>query len=131
MNIPFGKGTPPLETSSLMHYLQETSCRLILKRLCRYLHQVNWNNKISVDDIVLVKLLNKSCPYWVLGRVLEVIKGHDDQVRSVRLKRGDGVVAHHSINHLYPLELSLTHNPHFQNNDSTQIESNVIPEILF
>ena len=36
-------------------------------------------------------------------------------------------VAHHSINHLYPLELSLAHNPYFQNNDSTQMESNVIP----
>ena len=31
----------------------------------------------------------------------------------VKLKRGDGVVAHHSINQLYPLELSLTHNLHF------------------
>ena len=59
--------------------------------------------------------------------MLELIRGHDDKVRSVKLKRGDGVVAHHSINHLYPLELSLTHNPHFQNNDSTQIENNSIP----
>ena len=98
-----------------------------LKESCRDLHQVNWNDKISVDDIVLVKLLNKSRPHWVLGRVLELIRGHDDKVRSVKLKRGDGVVAHHSINHLYPLDLSLTHNPHFQNNDLTQIESNFIP----
>ena len=48
-------------------------------------------------------------------------------VRSVKLKRGDGVVTHHSINHLYPLELSLTHNPHFRNSDSTQTEIDVIP----
>ena len=62
--------------------------------------------------------------------MLELVRGHDDKVRSVKLKRvkrDDGVVAHHSINHLYPLELSLTHNPHFQNNDSIQVESNVIP----
>ena len=87
--------------------------------MCGDLHQVNWNDKISVDNIVLVKLLNKSRPYWALGCVLELMRDHDDKVRSVKLIRGDGVVAHHSNNHLYPLELSLTHNPHFQNNDST------------
>ena len=99
---------------------------LSLRETCRDLHQINWNNKISVDDIVSVKLLNKSRPYWVLGHVLELVGGHDDKVRSVKLKRGDGVVTHHSINHLYPLELSLTHNPHFQNNDSTRTDIDVI-----
>ena len=100
---------------------------LSLRKTCKDLHQINWNNKISIDDIVLVKLLNKSRPYWALGRVIELIRGHDDKVRSVKLKRGDGVVTHHSINHLYPLELSLTHNPHFQNSDLTQTGSDVIP----
>ena len=100
---------------------------LSLRKTLRDLHQVNWNNKISVEDIVLVKLLNKSRPFWALGRVLELIRGHDDKVRSVKLKKGDGVIAHHSINHLYPLDLLLTHNPYFQNNDSTQVESSVIP----
>ena len=28
----------------------------------------------------------------------------------MKLKRGDGVIVHHSINHLYPMKLSLTHN---------------------
>ena len=56
-----------------------------------------------------------------------IVRGHDDKVRSVKLKRGDGVVTHHSINHLYPLELSFTHNPHFQNSDSTQTDMDVIP----
>ena len=59
--------------------------------------------------------------------MLELVRGHDDKIRSVKLKRGDGVVTHHSINHLYPLELSLTHNPHFQNSDLTQTGSGVIP----
>ena len=98
-----------------------------MRETCKDLHQINWNNKISIDNIVLVKLLNKSRPYWVLGRVLELVRGHDDKVRSFKLKRGDGVVTHHSINHLYPLELSLTHNPHFQNSDLTQTGSDVIP----
>ena len=59
--------------------------------------------------------------------MLELVRGHDDKVRSVKLKRGDGVVTHPSINHLCPLELSLTHNPHFQNSDLTQTSSDVIP----
>jgi len=42
----------------------------------------------------------------LLGKVLELIVGFDGKVRSVRLKRADGVVAHHSIVHLYPLEIS-------------------------
>ena len=100
---------------------------LSLRESGKDLHQIKWSNEISVDDIGLVKLLNKSRPYWVLGRVLELVRGHDDKVRSVKLKRGDGVVAHHSINHLYPIELSFTHNPHFQNNDSTRIDIDVIP----
>ena len=59
----------------------------------------------------------KKRPHWILGRVLELIYGDDNNVRSVRLKRGDGVIQHHSISHLYPMELSLTH--HFVTNDSS------------
>ena len=83
---------------------------LSLRENCRDLHQRKWENKIHAGDVVLVKMLNKTRPYWLLGRVLELIVGHDNKVRSVKLKRGDGVVVHHSINHLYPMELSLTHN---------------------
>ena len=82
---------------------------LSLREHCKDLHQCNWKNRISAGDVVLIKMPNKSRPYWLLGRVLELIVGHDNIVRSVKLKRGDGVVVHHSINHLYPLELSLTH----------------------
>ena len=39
---------------------------LSLRETCKDLHQINWNNKISIDDIILVKLLNKSRPYWVV-----------------------------------------------------------------
>ena len=115
----------------LAHFkeLWYNSYLLSLRETCRDLHQVNWNDKISVDDIVLVKLLNKTRPFWVLGRVLELVKGHDDKVRSVKLKRGDGVVVHHSINHLYPLELSLSHNPHFPEADLTPNVNEASPQV--
>ena len=133
LKIPFGRGTCPSSRDTLIDALSSrdellshikklwyNNYLLSLRELCRNPHQVNWEDKISVEDIVLVKLLNTSCPSWVLGHVLELIRGHDDKVRSVKLKRGDGAVAHHSTDHLYPLELSLTRNPHLQNNDSTQ-----------
>ena len=46
-----------------------------------------------------------------------MVVGHDNKIRSVKVKRGDGLVVHHSINHLYPLELSLTHSY----NDSAKV----------
>ena len=41
--------------------------------------------------------------------MLELIYGDDDKVRSAKVKRGDGSIQIHSISHLYPLELPLTH----------------------
>ena len=87
------------------------------------MHQVEWNDKISVDDIVLVKLMNRPRPHWVLGRVLELIRGHDQKVRSVKIQRGDGSKAKHSICHLYPMELSLSHNPKHPQGENSQLES--------
>ena len=81
-----------------------------LREQWKDLHEINFNNKVKVDDVVLVKgPPDKKRPYWHLGRVLEVIPGSDGKVRSVKLKRADGDIAHHSLNHLYPMELALTH----------------------
>ena len=44
-----------------------------------------------------------------MGRVVNVIVGYDNKIRSAMVRRGDGVEAHYSISHLYPLELSITH----------------------
>ena len=103
---------------------------LSLRENCRDLHQRNWENRIRAGDVVLVKMLNKTRPYWLLGRVLELIVGHDNKVRSVKLKRGDGVTVHHSICHLYPMELSLTHNHRdgeIDNKDDEPISENSEP----
>ena len=70
---------------------------------------MNWQNKIRAGEVVLVKLPNKPRPFWLLGCALELVVGHDNKVSGVKLKRGDGQIQHHSIKHLYPLELSCTH----------------------
>ena len=82
---------------------------LSLREQNRQLYQCDWVNKVRVGDVVNIKLPNKTRPFWLLGRIIEVIPGDDGNIRSVKLKRGDGAICHHSLNHLYPLELSLTH----------------------
>ena len=100
---------------------------LSLREQSRNLYQTDWTNRIQVGDIVLVQMPNKPRPFWLMGRVLEVVLGFDNKIRSVKLQRSDGTVCHHSICHLYPLELSLTHNvrDNLNNNEhSKNIEIN-------
>ena len=82
---------------------------LSLREHSRNLYQQNWDDRIKIGDIVLIKAPNKPRPFWMLGKVLEVIIGYDGKVRTVKLKQGNGSIEHHSIKNLYPLELSVTH----------------------
>ena len=85
---------------------------ICLREQCRDLHEINLQNKIGVDDVILVKITDKTRPFWLPGRVLELIVGDDIKIRSVRVRRGDGSVQIHSIKLLYLLELSLIHAHH-------------------
>ena len=83
---------------------------LSLREQCKDLHEIDFENKIKVNDVVLVKgppMVKR--PFWKLGRVVELFPGDDGKVRSVKVKRSDGEIALHSLCHLYPMELSLTH----------------------
>jgi len=97
------------ETCDKFKQLWYDSYLLSLREHSRNLYQSEWINRIGVGDIVLVKMPNKPRPFWLLGRVLEIFIGHDNKIRSVKLRRADGTTCHHSICHLYPMELSLTH----------------------
>merc|ERR1712055_323282 len=66
-------------------------------------------NKVKINDIVLIKNPSRPRPYWLLGRVVQLFPGDDGNVRSVQVRRGDGQVQTHSLKHLYPLKLTLTH----------------------
>ena len=79
---------------------------LSLREQTSRLFDADWSNTIKAGDVVLVKMPNKPRPWWLLGRVLELVVGFDGKVRSVKLRRADGAVCHHSITHLYPLEVS-------------------------
>src|SRR5215469_464820 len=80
---------------------------LSLRESARDLHQTEWFNKIKVGDIVLIKDSNKPRPFWKLGKVVDVILGFDNNIRSVRLKQANGEIGLHSICNLYPMELSI------------------------
>ena len=82
---------------------------LSLREHSRNLYQSNWENKIKVGDVVLIKTINKPRPYWLLGKVLELIIGSDSKVRTVKIKQGNGAIEYHSISNLYPLEVTVTH----------------------
>ena len=93
---------------------------LSLRSLHKNLHQSSFSNKIKINDIVLIKNFDpryvKSRQHWKLGRVKELILGDDGRIRQVKVLKGrdwekeQPTIEVHSISHLYPLELSLTHN---------------------
>ena len=87
-----------------------------MRGLFKDLHETPFVNKVKVNDIVLIKNPAKSRQHWHLGRVLQVYPGSDGQIRSVKLLRGDANyergarrIELHSLKHLYPIELSITH----------------------
>lgn len=44
-----------------------------------------------------------------MSKLLEVMRGYDSKIRSVKVKQTNGVIAHHSVSNIYTLELLITH----------------------
>ena len=86
------------------HELWNNAYLLSLRESTKNSYENRFENKIDVDDIVLIRHLQKSRPFWLLSRVVEVFQGDDNNIRSANVKR-DGSIQNYSINHLYPLEL--------------------------
>src|SRR6201990_969415 len=82
---------------------------LSLREYSRNLYQSSWIDRIKCGDVVLIKLPNKPRTFGLLGKVIEVVVGYDNIIRSVKVKQSNGKVAHHSICNLFPMELSITH----------------------
>jgi hypothetical protein len=70
----------------------------------------NNDNNITVDDVVLIKD-DKPAPrtQWRIGRVLELVRGRDGQVRGARLKvlskAGKQSSVHRPVQRLIPFEI--------------------------
>ena len=89
-----------------MYYNEYLIC---FRETCRYLFGVEFENKITVDNVVLIKNNRKPKIYWNLARLIRLFPGDDNKVRIAEVKLGNGSIQSHSIEKLYPIELSLTH----------------------
>ena len=83
---------------------------LSIRESCKDLHIMYFNNKIQVNGVVWIKNPAKTRPFWKLGRVTELFQGNNGSIHSVQITRGDVSYKNHNIQHLFPMELSLTHN---------------------
>ena len=62
--------------------------------------------KPSINDIVIVFEEKQSQNKWMLGRVVELIDGHDGKTRGVKIMMGKTkTVFSRPVNKVYPLEL--------------------------
>ena len=62
---------------------------------------------MQLGDLVLIHSPVKTRSYWPMGRVVKLLTGSDNKTRCVKLRRSDSTEEVYSVNHLYPLELSL------------------------
>ena len=87
----------------------QESYLLSLRELTSKLSKDGQVNAIKPGYVVLVKTPGRSRPFWSLGRVVEIIIGHDGLARSARVIRGDGKEHHYPLSLLYPMEMSILH----------------------
>ena len=106
------------------------------------LRQEHFVDKVDVGDIVLVRNIQpkyvKRRQYWSLARILSVIKGHDGKIRSATVLKGSADYLRrkrepevHPVNHLYPLELNLTHEYRSSLPDIEVVPEDVNPNLDF
>ena len=91
-----------------------------LRNSYKNLRQENFKDVIKVGDVVLIKNIQpkfiKSRQFWSLGRIVKLHVGSDGHFRSAAVLRGTAdyrthkrELEVHPLNHLYPLELTVTH----------------------
>ena len=62
---------------------------LSLRESYKDLHNMDFNNKIQVNDVVLIKNPIKTRPFWKLSRVTELFQQNDGNIHSASITRGD------------------------------------------
>ena len=69
-------------------------------------YKVTNDIKPPINDIVIVFEENQPRNKWMLGRVIELVNGHDDKTRGVKIMMGKtGTVISRPVNEVYVLEL--------------------------
>ena len=70
---------------------------LSLRESCKDLHNMDFNNKMQVNDVVLIKNPAKTRPFWKLSRVTELFQGNNGNICSVWITLGDVSYENHNI----------------------------------
>ena len=96
---------------------------LSLRETSREVYQLDWQDKISVGDIVLISSPNKTRCFWQLGRVVELLPGPDKKTRTVKLVRPDRSEGVYPINLLYPMEIQADADANLINRDAVPIDN--------
>ena len=65
-------------------------------------------DQVKPGDVVLIHTPMKSRTFWNLGKVIQPLPGPDGQTRCAKVMRPDRSEGVYSIEHLYPMELSIT-----------------------
>ena len=76
----------------------------------------------SVNDIVLVYEEHLPRSMWRLGRISELIKGHDDRVRGAIVRTQNNSDLRRPVNKLYPIETMQMNDGDARKDDSTLTE---------
>jgi len=79
---------------------------LSLRENSRDVFQKDWENKVKINEVVLISSTTKSRAWWQLGLITELNVGRDGLVRSAKVKRADRTEALYPISMLHPLEIS-------------------------
>ena len=79
---------------------------LFLKESNKNYPNTDWENKVKINDIVLISAHGKTRPFYQMGRILKVLPGNDGIIRFVEVFRPDRSKGVYPISHLYPLEIS-------------------------
>ena len=91
--------------------LWRTEYLLALRETGRDLYQETWKDRITVGEVVLIQDKDQPRSHWKVGLVTQLILGHDNKVRSAKVRRPDRSEGIYPICHLVPLELSVTSAP--------------------
>ena len=90
------------------HELWNNAYSLSIRKNTKNSYEHRFDNKIDVDDIILIRHPQKSRPFWMLGRAVKVFKGDNNKIRSANVIR-NGSTQHYSMNHFLFLRMLTAH----------------------
>uniref|UniRef100_A0A8D8SJN2 Integrase catalytic domain-containing protein n=1 Tax=Cacopsylla melanoneura TaxID=428564 RepID=A0A8D8SJN2_9HEMI len=112
MSVPEGELIPHVDLNRKLKHSQQVRKQLLERFRLEYLGQLQLFAKkkkphqLKIGDIVFIGDDNVKRVNWPLGRIIEVIKGSDGNIRVVKLRNNNGVLTR-PVQRIYPLEVNV------------------------